>query len=77
LLEQSKSKMQGLSKSKSNVSVASDSKLGNQVRTLKGELENERKVKDRALEILKKLHKDTNGSPKEIDDFLRNYTKNK
>jgi len=49
-------KMDKYAKSSSQKSLVSDSALGQYVRTLKTELEKEKKAKDRALDILKKLH---------------------
>lgn len=63
--------MHGLSKSKSEISVASNSRLGNKVKHLKKNIEKTRKIKDRAIGILKslKVTKQFN----EVDNMLREY----
>jgi len=56
----------------SNKSLVSNTSLGKYVRSLKGELERERNVKDKAISILKDLKKQNNNS--NIDEFLRTFT---
>jgi len=49
-----------LSKSRSDRSLISNSKLGVYVKTIKQELEKERKAKNNAIDILKKIKKGFN-----------------
>jgi len=64
-----KSNYSKLSHSKSDKSLVSNSALSNYVRSLKGELEKERKAKNQALDILKKLKKD-NKISENIDNLF-------
>jgi len=72
LLKQSKSGANLVGKSvSSNKSLVSNTSLGKYVRSLKGELEKERNVKEKAINILKTLKNNNNAN---IDDFLRTFT---
>jgi len=73
LLKQSKSGANLVGKSvSSNKSLVSNTSLGKYVRSLKGELEKERNVKEKAINILKTLKNNNNNA--NIDDFLRTFT---
>jgi len=73
LLKQSKSGANLVGKSvSSNKSLVSNTSLGKYVRSLKGELEKERTVKEKAINILKTLKNNNNNA--NIDDFLRTFT---
>jgi hypothetical protein len=70
LLKQASNPM--IAKSVSDRSLVSNTSLGKYVRSLKGELEKERNVKEKAISILKDLKKKNNSS--DIDEFLRTFT---
>lgn len=73
LLKQSHSGANLVAKSvTSNKSLVSNTSLGKYVRSLKGELERERGVKDKAINILKNLKNSNNNA--NIDEFLRTFT---
>lgn len=57
LLKDSEVKNEYLSKSRSDKSLVSNSKLGTYVKTIKQELEKEKQAKDKAIDILKKIKK--------------------